>query len=319
MAVYTEVDDQDLAGFLEDYDLGTVQAFKGIAEGVENSNYVLETTAGRYILTLYERRVNTADLPFFLGLLDHVATRGVRVPQPVHRRDGAVLGTLKERAAALVTFLPGISISRPTPTHCHAVGEALAHLHAAAGDFGLNRANSLGPRDWLPMLQTCTDEADTLREGLYHELATMVTDTVAAWPTGLPEGIIHADLFPDNVFFQGALVSGLIDPYFACHDLLAYDIAVCLNAWCFERDGAFNVTRARHLLRGYSGVRSLDEAEREALPVLCTGAALRFTLTRLHDWFHGARGPFVRPKDPLEFLAYARFHASAQGPGDYGL
>lgn len=319
MAVYTEVTDDALSAFLADYDVGTVVAFRGIAEGVENSNYSLRTTAGDFILTLYEKRVDPAELPWFLGLMEHLATHGIECPQPVRGRDGEALRRLAGRHAAVTTFLPGVWPRRVRVSHCGPVGTELARLHLAGADYPSIRTNALGPHSWQRLLDRSRDRADEVQAGLAGELDQALHGILAAWPADLPKGHIHADLFPDNVFFLNERLSGLIDFYFAATDLLAYDIAVCLNAWCFEADFSFNVTKSRALLSGYQSIRPLSEAEADALPVLCQGAAIRFLLTRLYDWLNTPEGALVTRKDPLEYLRRLRFHLSARDGGAYGL
>jgi homoserine kinase type II len=321
MAVYTDVSDEDLAAFLAEYAIGSLVAFRGIAEGVENSNFSLRTTQGDYILTLYERRVDPADLPWFLGLMQHLAGQGISCPLPVAGRDGAALRLLCGRHAAITTFLPGVWPRRVTQAHCRPLGDALARLHLAGLSYAPVRANALGPASWQPLLEKCRPRADEVQPGLAAELAEAGERILHAWPgaAALPRGQIHADLFPDNVFFLGPRLSGLIDFYFACTDFLAYDIAICLNAWCFEADFAFNATRARALLAGYAAVRPLAPAEREKLPVLAQGAALRFLLTRLFDWLNTPPGALVTPKSPLDYLKRLRFHLAAGDFHDYGL
>jgi homoserine kinase type II len=319
MAVYTEVTDEALAAFLADYDIGSMVAFRGIAEGVENSNFSLRTTSGDYILTLYEKRVDPAELPWFLGLMEHLARRGIVCPLPVHGRDGEALRHLCERPAAITTFLPGVWPRRVRPEHCAPVGRALAELHLAGADYAPQRRNALGPHGWTPLLERARGRADEVQAGLAVELERALAGILAAWPAGLPVGHIHADLFPDNVFFLEGRLSGLIDFYFAATDLLAYDIAVCLNAWCFEPDYAFNVTKARAMLTAYAAVRPLSDDERAALPVLCQGAAIRFLLTRLYDWLNTPPGALVTRKDPLEFLRRMRFHLAATSEHAYGI
>ncbi len=320
MAVYTEVTDEALAAFLAEYDIGALVAYRGIAEGVENSNYSLRTTEGDFILTLYEKRVDPADLPWFLGLMEHLARRGIVCPLPVQGRDGAALRRLSGRHAAITTFLPGVWPRRVRPEHCGPVGAALAGLHSAGQDYAPCRRNALGPHGWGPLLERTRGRADEVRAGLACDLDRALGGIVAAWPCDqVPVGHIHADLFPDNVFFLDGRVSGLIDFYFAATDILAYDIAVCLNAWCFEADFAFNVTKARSMLRAYAAVRPLSAAERAALPVLCQGAALRFLLTRLFDWLNTPPGALVTRKDPLEYWRRLRFHLAAPDEHAYGL
>jgi homoserine kinase type II len=319
MAVYTEVSDEALAAFLEEYDIGAMIAFRGIAEGVENSNYALKTTQGDFILTLYEKRVDPEDLPWFLGLMEHLARRGIDCPLPVAARDGAALRLLCGHHAAITTFLPGVWPRRVRVEHCGPVGAALAGLHLAGRDYAPRRRNALGPRDWPPLFKRTQARSDQVRPGLAAELEAALAHILENWPCDLPRGHIHADLFPDNVFFLNGKVSGLIDFYFAATDLLAYDIAICLNAWCFEPDFTFNVTKARAMLRAYAEMRPLSAAEQAALPVLCQGAAIRFLLTRLYDWLNTPPGAFVTPKDPLEYLRRLRFHLSAPDARAYGL
>ena len=301
MAVYTDVTDEELAGFLAAYDVGAALSFKGIAEGVENSNFMLETSAGRFILTVYERRVNGDDLPFFLGLMDWLAARGYPSAAPVPARDGATLGRLRGKPAALVAFLPGLSVRRPTASHCREAGEGLGWLHEAAEGFSGRRTNTLGQPTWAPLFAPLTDAADRLKPGLARTIASDLDHLASAWPKTLPEGIVHADYFPDNVFFERGRFAGTIDFYFACRDALAYDLAVALNAWCFDVDGGFNVIAAGAFIEGYQRRRRLSDVERAALPVLSHGAAMRFFLTRLHDWGATPPGSLVRPKDPMEY------------------
>jgi homoserine kinase type II len=319
MAVYTEVTDEALADFLSDYDIGTMVAFRGIAEGVENSNYSLRTSGGDFILTLYEKRVDPEDLPWFLGLMEHLAQHGVVCPQPVHGRDGVALRHLCGKHAAITTFLPGVWPRRVRQAHCGPVGTALAKLHLAGADYAPKRQNALGPQSWIPLLDRCRDRLDEVQAGLAVELDRTLGGILSAWPLELPVGHIHADMFPDNVFFLDEKLSGVIDFYFASTDLLAYDIAICLNAWCFEPDFSFNVTKSRALLAGYQALRPLSAAEQAALPVLCQGAAMRFLLTRLFDWLNTPTGAMVTRKDPVEYLRRLRFHMSATDGRAYGL
>jgi homoserine kinase type II len=319
VAVYTDVAAEDLAAFLAGYQLGELLAYKGIAEGVENSNFLLHTDRGYFILTLYEKRVAPDDLPFFLALMEHLAARGLNCPQPVKNRDAQVLGRLAGRPAAIVTFLDGMWIRRPSPGHCGAVGEALAQLHLAGADFPLRRVNALSIAGWRPLCRAAqAKNADRVQPGLADALAAELAQLEKAWPRDLPQGVIHADLFPDNVFFLHDRLSGLIDFYFACTDTLAYDLAICLNAWCFETDHSYNVTKGRALLQGYAGKRPLSGDEQRQLPLLCRGAALRFLLTRLVDWLDVPAGALVRPKDPMEYFRKLRFHQTIGSARDYG-
>lgn len=319
MAVYTDVSEEELGVFLEGYDVGVLHSYKGIAEGTENSNYLLHTSTGNYILTLYERRVERSDLPFFLGLMEHLAKKGVSCPLPVHRCDGSVVGELAGRPAALITFLEGMWMRKPAAHHCRAVGEALAGLHLAASDFPMERANALSPKHWVRLWNLTRERADEVEAGLVREVDTELEELISKWPSDLPAGIVHADLFPDNVFFLGGELSGIIDFYFACNDLLAYDLAICLNAWCFEKDGSYNLTKSTALLAGYQSVRPLEPSEISALPLLARGAALRFMLTRLYDWLTIDEGALVNKRDPMEFVRRSRFHRHVSSPTEYGI
>ncbi|MSO68025.1 MAG: homoserine kinase [Pseudolabrys sp.] len=319
MAVYTDVSADDLNQLIAGYDIGELRSYKGIAEGVENSNFLVHTSAGNFILTLYEKRVAAGDLPFFLGLMEHLAARGITCPQPVKNKQGGVLGKIAGRPAAIVTFLDGLWIRRPNANHCASVGEALARLHLASADFKMKRPNALSIDSWRPLYEHAGARGDSVRPGLCNEIVKELDALEKTWPRDLPGGVIHADLFPDNVFFLGDNLSGLIDFYFACTDTLAYDVAVCLNAWCFEPDHSYNVTKGRALLKAYAKVRALSAAERAALPVLARGAAMRFLLTRLVDWLAVPDGALVKPKDPLEYFRKLRFHQSVKSVDDYGI
>ncbi|WP_439497082.1 homoserine kinase [Bosea sp. (in: a-proteobacteria)] len=319
MAVYTEVPDDEMAAFVARYGIGDLLAAKGIAEGVENSNYLLHTTQGFFILTLYEKRVRSEDLPFFVALMQHLADRGLNCPVPIRDSRGEALGRLAGRPAALVTFLDGLSVKRPGAVHCAEVGRSLALLHKAGEGFGMERPNALSVPGWRPLAEQAGADADTVSPGLARRVMAEIERHEKSWPQGLPGGVIHADLFPNNVFFIKDRLSGLIDFYFACTDAFAYDLAICLNSWCFEADASFNLTKGQAMLAGYESVRPLTGAEVEALPALCRGSALRFLLTRLVDWLNVPAGALVKPHDPLEYDRKLAFHQRVADARDYGL
>jgi homoserine kinase type II len=319
MAVYTDVAAEELAEFLKGYDIGELLSYKGIAEGVENSNFLMHTSKGAYILTLYEKRVAVDDLPYFLSLMAHLAERGVRCPQPAKNRSGEVYSELAGRPAAIINFLEGMWPRRPNAAHCAGVGDGLAKMHLAGRDFPLFRKNPLSVEGWRPLFQRAPDRADSVQAGLSDFIARELEHLEAHWPRDLPVGVIHGDLFNDNVFFLGDKLSGLIDFPFSCNDILAYDVAICLNAWCFEPDHSFNVTKARALLNAYGRERRLSAAEEAALPLLARGAALRFLLTRLVDFLNVPEGALVKPKDPLEYVRKLRFQQSVASLNDYGV
>ena len=311
MAVYTDITDEELAKLLADFDLGEALSLKGVAEGVENSNFLLETQAGRYFLTIYEKRVKADELPFFLGLMRWLAEHGYPSATPIADRAGDLLKTVRGKPCAIVSFLSGLSVRRPTVAHCREAGRGLAELHLAVQGFPMARANDLGQAAWAPMFAGLGAQAEALKPGLARVIEADLASIAERWPTDLPAGVIHADFFPDNVFFTAGRFAGAIDFYFACNDAFAYDVAIALNAWCFEPDGSFNITAARAMVAGYEAVRPLSDAERAALPVLAHGAAMRFFLTRLHDWTATPEGALVRPKDPLEYERKLAVHRAA--------
>jgi homoserine kinase type II len=317
VAVYTDLTDEELEALLARYDLGRPRAFKGVAEGVENSNFFLETEAGRFILTIYEKRVARADLPFFMEVMEALAAADFPAPRPMRLRDGGFLADARGKPAAIVTFLTGVSPYRPNLAQCRAIGQTLARMHHALDGFFMRRENALGPHAWPALVRPRLNEADRLQPGLAALLETDLAALHAHWPRGLPEGVIHADLFPDNALFLRDDVTGVIDFYFACTDAHAYDIAVCLNSWCFE-GREFNLTKGRALIAGYDSVRALSDAERNALPILARGAAMRFFATRLADWAATPAGALVRPKDPREYADKLAFHRRAISAADYG-
>jgi homoserine kinase type II len=322
MAVYTEIDDATLAQFGAQYPLSSIDSLKGITQGVQNSNFLLTTAQAKYILTIYESSANgvaAADLPFFLGLMLHLSANGLSCPVPLARKDGGLISTVKDKPAALVSFLEGRSVKIPRPEHCRALGAAMAQMHVAGAGFELRRANNHGLANWQALFERCHDRADEVSPDLTRAMERELARLEENWPDNLPAGIIHADLFPDNVFFVQGEVSGLIDFYFACNDFYAYDLAIALNAWCFEADATFNVTKARALLSGYQNVRALSPEEIDAVPILGAGAAMRFLTTRLFDWLNQVDGAQVEPKNPNDFLRRLRFHRSATRPADYGL
>ncbi len=321
MAVYTKVDQHDLETFLEAYAIGDVIAFRGIESGVENSNFYLETNLGKYILTLFETRVDARDIPYFLNLKKHLASKNFPCPVPVEARDSQVLKSLNDRPAIIVTFLEGAVTTHPTNDNCHTIGAAMARMHLALQDYGGIRPNNLGPAGWRHLWKGLAGAANAIQVGLADLISGDLKETYAAktLSSKLPRGTIHADLFPDNVFFERGEVSGIIDFYFACTDALAYDLAICLNAWAFDPSGKhFDKAKSLALIAGYNEVRALSSDEVEALPLLARGAALRFFLTRLTDWVKNSSEALVKPHDPMDYVRRLEFHRKMQSATDYG-
>jgi homoserine kinase type II len=303
MAVYTQVSAEALAAFLTRYDVGELVSAKGIAEGVENSNYLVDTTRGRFILTLYEKRVAAGDLPFFMALLDHLANKGLPVPPAIKDRNRVEIQELEGRPACLIKFLPGVSVSHPTPAQARAAGAAMGAMHVAVVDFAEIRANTMGIASWRELLWRCGRDMDTIQPGLFDRVSAALASIEAAWPTALPVSAIHADLFPDNVLMLGDEVTGLIDFYFACTDLRAYDLAVMHGSWMFDGRGEnANMDVGRALVDGYAAAHPLLAEERAALPVLARGACIRFLLSRAWDWLHTPADAMVTRKDPIAYL-----------------
>jgi homoserine kinase type II len=316
MAVYTTLSAARLAALIAEYDVGELVSAKGIAEGVSNSNWLVETTGrdgsgGRFILTMYEARVDAADLPFFLGLLDHLAAKGSPVPRTIHDRDGAAFRMVGGKAVALIEFLPGVSVDEPSPAQAREVGRALAGMHLDAADFPGERANTMALPQWRKLFADCGEDGLRSIDPELPELVGRELEHLAAhWPHALPRSVIHADLFPDNVLLLGDRVTGLIDFYFACTDLTAYDLAVTHTAWCFAPGGAFRPDISHALVAGYLDRRPLSAEERDALPLLARGAALRFVATRAYDWLNTPSEALVTRKDPLEFVRRLSFYAT---------
>lgn len=318
MAVYTEIHDDELSPFIKLYNIGNLLSYRGIAEGVENSNFFLHTGSGHYILTLYEKRVREIELPFFLNLMQHLANKSFPCPQPIAQNDGKLIGRLADKPAAIVSFIEGIWIRRPDVQHCAQLGMAMAKLHNAAYDFKLQRKNSLSVKAWRPLWEASRGQVAALHQDIEDGIERELDFLEKNWPTNLPVGVIHADLFTDNVFFIGDQISGIIDFYFACTDILAYDIAISLNAWCFERDFSYNLTKGQALLSNYLAERKLHEREIEAMPLLARGSAMRFFLTRLYDWFHTPAHSIVVKKDPLEYWRKLNFFQNIATPSELG-
>jgi homoserine kinase type II len=309
LAVYTQLGPEDVAPLLARYDAGELIALKGIAEGVQNSNFFVETTTGRFILTLYETRVDPADLPFFYALLKHLHEAGCKVPRFIADKEGRWLQEVAGRPACLIEFLHGVSVTKPTAAQARATAESLGQMHTALADFKEARPNNLSLSDWRPLAERCTEEGlDDIQSGLARRIFAECDYLEKHWPTHLPVAAIHADLFPDNVLMLGDRVTGLIDFYFACTDIRGYDVAVTHTAWCFE-SGAFNLAVSEGIFAGYRSSFDLDVPTRDALPVLLRGACLRFLLTRCYDWINTPANALVTRKNPLAFLRRLDFYS----------
>ena len=319
MAVYTNISESIIHKFLADYNIGEIVSYTGIREGIENSNFLLKTRLGCYILTIYEKRVQTVDLPFFLGLMEHLALKGFPCATPVRRSDGTAWGEICGKQAAIITFVPGASSQEITLNHCQLIGQTLAKLHICSASFNMERPNNLSIGSWMPLLERCDQLKALKNDKLTIRLKETISHLEVYWPKKLPKGPIHADLFPDNILFKSNKVSGVIDFYFACTDFFAYDLAICLNAWCFGSDGTFSIHRGQSMLSAYMNERPLNSCEVKALPILSCGAAIRFLLTRLHDWFNTPDTALVIKKDPTPYINRVNFHKEISKPESYGI
>ena len=318
MAVYTEVQDEEIVSLLKDYGVGDFVEKIPILAGVENTNYRIETTTGPYILTLFERRVCATDLPFFMALMSHLAEKGMPAAAPVIDKAGASIRKLANKPAALIRFVPGKAAMAPNENQCGALGAALADWHQHVADFKERRTNPLSLAGWRELALSCGRRANECAPGLAVEIAEELEALSAVWPDDLPAGVVHTDLFPDNVHFEGDRIVGLIDFYFSAEDFFAYDIATCVNSWCFNEERKISTAKAAAMLGAYEAKRPLSEKEKAAFPIFLRGAALRFLLTRLYDWLHQVEGAMVKVKDPLEFRDILIFHRAQYAPSDYG-
>lgn len=324
MAVYTHLTADEIKDHLTQYDLGELVEYRGIQEGIENSNFFVRTTSGKYILTLFEKRVDPKDLPFFVGMMDWLEEKGIQCPRALVAKNGERIVKVKNHPSIIITFLEGKGVRTIRNTHMALLGDIQAKMHLAAEGFSLQRENSMSLAAWKQLAQKVVSGADVISPGLSKKIEMEIMFLEHHWPKGLPSGVIHADLFPDNVFYiergVDVFLSGVIDFYFACNDYFMYDLAICMNAWCFEHvHYEFNITRAALLLRGYNHIRPLTSEEMDALPILARGSALRFLLTRTHDWLHPVEGALVKPKNPDEYIKKLHFHQRVKSIKEYGL
>ena len=308
MAVYTKINHNLLISFLENYKIGSLIAFEGIQEGVENSNYKLITSSGSYILTIFEKRVEKKDLPFFVELKNHLVRKNFMCPKPINSKVGSYINQIKNKPCLINSFLKGKKISFVNTNHCHQLGKQLALMHIDTYDFKLSRKNSLNQKNWRKLLEKFKYNKNTKYKKLFNEISLELKFLEKNWPRNLDKGVIHADVFQDNVFFKNGIFSGIIDFYFACNDYYAYELAICINAWCFNNKQVIDLNRSLALLNSYQSHRKLSKKEKLALPILLRGAAMRFLLTRLNDRIYHQKEAYVKPKDPMEYFHILKFH-----------
>ncbi len=317
MAVYTKLAHQEVEQFLEQYNINNFKDYKGITEGVENTNYFINTLEQDYILTIYEKRVDENDLPFFINLLSNLSENKFPCPKPIANKNNQKINKIKNKNAALVTFLNGQSKNKITSDECFEIGKITAQLHEITKKFNVSRKNNLSIESWQNIFEKTIKQKIDLDETIIKKTKNYLNFLKDNWPKNLPQGIIHADLFPDNIFFTNNKVSGIIDFYFACNDFFAYEIAICINSICFDNNSTFNMTKAKNLIDGYSSVRTLSEDEKKYLPILSMGAAMRFFLTRLYDFYHTDNKADVKIKDPFEYFKKIEFHSTIKNFNEY--
>lgn len=320
MAVYTKISQSDLESLLSTYEIGKLENFTAIAAGIQNSNYFIDTTQARFVLTIYEDRINIDDLPFFLNLTEHLARHDVPCPLPIANKSGQKISKIQGKPCAIISFVKGSEAKDISLSQIQELGKSLAIMHLAGQDFTMQRINEMGMSHWPEMFADVKDRAEEIEEGISAEIQSSLKFIEANWPSNLPCGIIHGDIFPDNVLFaDDGSIAGIIDFYFACNDILIYDLAVCMNAWCFDNNRKFNPEKARSLIASYNNIRVISKDELEALPILAMGAAMRFLLSRMYGWQNRVDGAFVTTKDPLEYLRKLRFHMGVKTYEEYGV
>lgn len=317
MAVYTKLAHQEVEQFLKQYNINNFKDYKGITEGVENTNYFINTLEQDYILTIYEKRVDENDLPFFINLLSNLSENKFPCPKPIANKNNKKINKIKNKNAALVTFLNGQSKNKITSEESFEIGKITAQLHEITKKFNISRKNNLSIESWQNIFEKTIKQKIDLDETIIKKTKNYLNFLKDKWPKNLPQGIIHADLFPDNIFFTKNKVSGIIDFYFACNDFFAYEIAICINSICFDNNSTFNMTKAKNLIDGYSSIRTLSEEEKKFLPILSMGAAMRFFLTRLHDFYHTDNKADVKIKDPFEYFKKIEFHSTIKNFNEY--
>jgi homoserine kinase type II len=317
MAVYTKLEHLEVKLFLEQYNISNFKDYKGITEGVENTNYLIKSSEQDYILTIYEKRVDEKDLPFFIKLLSDLSDNNFPCPKPIANKNNEKINKIKNKNAALVTFLNGKSKNKITSEDCFEVGKIAAQLHKITKKFNINRKNNLSIENWQNIFEKTIKQKIDLDESIIKKTRNYLNFLKDKWPKNLPQGIIHADLFPDNIFFIDNKVSGIIDFYFACNDFFAYEIAICINSICFDNNSTFNMAKAKNLINGYSSIRTLTEDEKKYLPILSMGAAMRFFLTRLYDFYHTDNKADVKIKDPFEYFKKIEFHSTIKNFNEY--
>ena len=320
MAVYTKLSENNLKDFFSKYNLGKLLKFRGIQEGIENSNYFIKTDSGKFILTVYEKRVEEKDLPFFMGLMKNIFNENFPSPEPIINKNGNYITEIFGKKAAVVSFLEGASKKNLTPDNCYEVGIYTAKLHMITKNLNIKRTNRLSVNSWRLIYRKIQRDCSKIYPDLTKIIERNLEVIEDKWPKNIPRGIIHADLFPDNIFFKGSKLTGIIDFYFSCYDFYALEIAICLNALCFEGKNenlSFNVTKAKKFIDGYSSIRKLTEEEKESLKILCHGAAMRFLLTRVFDYLNLTEDALVKIKDPVEYLKRLEFHNSVKNYQDY--
>jgi len=308
MAVYTSVSESKLREFIELYDIGSLISYEGILEGIENTNFKIITNKGHFILTIFEKRVNPKDLPFFMALQKHLAEKNFKCPIPLEDKDNNIINLLCKKSAIIITFLEGKKIDEIEPIHCLQVGEMISQFQKITKNFVPKRKNGLLIYNWKKIFNKCLEIKNHKYINLIDTIKNEFEYLEKKWPEFLPKGIIHGDIFKDNVFFKNNKLSGLIDFYFSCNDYYAYELAITTNAWCFDKNNSFINNNFDSLLNGYLKFSKLKDDEKKNLNTLLRGAAIRILVTRLHDQLFHPQGAIVIPKDPMEYFNILKWH-----------
>ena len=320
MAVYTKLNKENIEGILANYSIGRLEEFRGIEDGIENTNYFLLVDNKKYILTIYEKRVKEKDLPFFSNLMIGLSKKDFKCPVPIKNKNNKTISLYKNKSLMIVSFLEGKSKSILSPNNCKSLGQEVARMHLITRNLGIKRQNDLSIRSWRKIFDQVRDKCTDIHKDLPKLIESNLIDVEKNWPKNLPKGIIHADLFSDNIFFKDDKFNGIIDFYFSCNDFYALEIAICFNALCFDgsKDNlSFNVTKAKNFMNGYGQLRDLSDGEKENIKVLSQGSALRFLLTRVFDTINTVEGAIVKVKDPMEYLVRLEFHKNSKNCDDY--
>ena len=311
MAIYTKISENDVVSIEKKFNLGKIISCKGIKKGIENTNYLVRTKNNKYILTIFEKRVKKRDVPFFMSLMDKLNNHNINCPKPQKSKAGNYSINIKNKPASIVSFVEGKDKNKLKIKDCYEIGKNVAKLHITSKKIKLHRKNSMSLKKWPKILNKIDNRSRIINSNLNYLMKEALLEVKNKWPKNLPSGIIHGDLFIDNIFFNKNKFHGYIDFYFACNDFLMYEIAICINALCFDKKNGkfiFNKKKSKNLIKGYSKIRKLSQREKKSLNILCKGAALRYLLTRTYDYLNTPKSAIIKIKDPKEYIQKLKVH-----------